>query len=193
VRVLVIYAHPVATSYAASLHATVLDALQGRHEIRDIDLYADDFDPRLSRAERLDYHDVAANRDGIVQYVEALRWAEAVVFCFPVWCFGLPAILKGFFDRVLAPGVAFDIDGARVTPLLSNIGRIVAVTTYGRARWVVRFSIGDLPRAHITRYFRWFCGRGARVSYLAHYHMNISTDASRAAFRSRVAAQIGRL
>ena len=192
-RVLVIYAHPVETSYAASLHATVLDALRGRHEVRDLDLYADDFDPRLTRTERLDYHDTTANQAGIEKYVEMLRWAEAVVFCFPVWCFGLPAILKGFFDRVMAPGVAFDIDGAKVTPLLSNIGRVVAVTTYGRARWVVRFSIGDLPRAHITRYFRWFCGRGARVTYLAHYHMNVSTDASRAAFRARVAAHMQRL
>ncbi len=192
-RVLVIYAHPVETSYAASLHQTVLQTLQLRHEVRDLDLYADDFDPRLSRDERLAYHDVHADRTAIAPYVEMLRWAEAVVFCFPVWCFGLPAILKGFFDRVLAPGVAFDIDGATVTPRLSNIRRIVAVTTYGRARWMVKFSIGDLPRAHITRYFAWFCARRARVTYLAHYHMNVSTDSSRTAFLARVARKLERL
>ena len=185
-RVLVIYAHPVETSYAAALHATVLQALRTRHDVRDLDLYADGFDPRLSRDERLYYHDTAANVAPVAKYVDLLRWAEAVVFCFPVWCFGLPAILKGFFDRVLIPGVAFDIDGAKVTPRLTHIRRIVAVTSYGRARWMVRFSIGDLPRAHITRYFRWFCGKDTGVSYLAHYHMNVSTDATRARFLARV-------
>jgi len=185
-RVLVIFAHPVETSYAAALHATVLRTLRAKHEVRDLDLYADGFDPRLSREERLHYHDTSRNIAPVAKYVELLRWAEAVVFCFPVWCFGLPAILKGFFDRVLIPGVAFDIDGAIVTPMLTHIKRIAAVTTYGRARWLVRVSIGDLPRAHITRYFRWCCGKDTRVRYLAHYHMNVSTDASRARFLARV-------
>lgn len=190
-RVLVIYAHPVETSYAAGLHAAVLRALRVRHEVQDLDLYAEDFDPRLSRHERLHYHDVARNIAPVERYVAQLRWAEAVVFCFPVWCFGLPAILKGYFDRVLVPGVAFDIDGAKVTPKLTHIRKIAAVTTYGRSRWTVRFSIGDMPRAQITRYFRWFCGRGTAVEYHAHYHMNAATNESRAQFLARVEKAFG--
>ena len=185
-RVLVIYAHPVETSYAAALHATVLHALGTRHDVRDLDLYAEEFDPRLSRAERIAYHDTALNIAPVARYVDMLRWAEAVVFCFPVWCFGLPAILKGFFDRVLIPGVAFDIAGARVTPRLTHIRQIVAVTTYGRSRRATLFSVGDLPRAHIARYFRWFCGRAARVRYLALYDMNRTDDGRRARFLTRV-------
>ena len=185
-RVLVIYAHPVESSYAAALHATVLETLRARHEVRDLDLYAENFDPRLSRAERLHYHDTTRNIEPVAPYVELLRWAEAVVFCFPVWSFGLPAILKGFLDRVLIPGVAFDIDGARVTPKLTHIAHVIAVCTYGRARWMVRFSIGDLPRAQIGRYFRWFCAPGATLHYLAHYHMNAATERTRARFLARV-------
>jgi putative NADPH-quinone reductase len=192
-RVLVIYAHPVETSYAAALHATVLDALRDRHEVRDLDLYAEDFDPRLSREERLHYHDTTRDLGPIQHYADMLRWAEAVVFCFPVWCFGLPAILKGFFDRVLAPGVAFDISGAVVTPKLSNIRRVVAVATYGRDLWRVKIGVGDLPRAHITRYFHWFCARDAKVTFLAHYHMNVSTPRSRARFLARVRRGIAAL
>lgn len=187
-RILVIFAHPVETSFAATLHATVLEALAAHHEVRDLDLYADDFDPRLSREERLNYHDTGINQAPVARYVEMVRWAEAVVFCFPVWCFGLPAILKGFFDRVLMPGVAFDIDGALVTPKLQNIRRIVAVTTYGRDLWRVKIGVGDLPKRHIKRYFRWFCAKDAKVTYLAHYHMNASTPASRARFLARVRA-----
>lgn len=192
-RVLVIFAHPVETSYAAALHETVLHALAGRHEVRDLDLYAEDFDPRLSREERLNYHDTTRNLTGIEKYVEMLRWAEAVVFCFPVWCFGVPAILKGFFDRVLAPGVAFDIDGAVVTPKLTHIRHVVAVTTYGRDLWRVKIGVGDLPKAHIKRYFAWFCAKDAKVRYLAHYHMNVSTPKSRAAYQARVARELAAL
>ncbi len=192
-RVLVIYAHPVETSYGAALHAAALQALGARHEVRDLDLYADGFDPRLGREERLNYHDPARNVAPVARYVELLRWAEAVVFCFPVWCFGLPAILKGFFDRVLLPGFAFDLDGERTTPRLTHIRLVCAVTTYGRAWWVVRVSIGDLPRKQITRYFRWFCGKGTKVRYLAHYHMNAATPQSRAAFLARVGRTLAAL
>jgi len=192
-RVLVIFAHPVETSYAAALHATVLGALGARHDVRDLDLYAENFDPRLTREERLNYHNASINIAPVAKYVEMVRWAEAVIFCFPVWSFGLPAILKGFFDRVLMPGVAFDIDGALVTPKLQNIRRVVAVTTYGRDAHLVKAVVGDLPRRQITRYFAGFCAKDAKVTYLAHYHMNISTPESRAAFQKRVARMVGAL
>ena len=192
-RVLVIFAHPVETSYAAALHATVLQSLAGRHEVQDLDLYAEDFDPRLSRDERLNYHDTTNNVAPLKKYVEQVRWAEAVVFCFPVWCFGVPAILKGWFDRVLMPGVAFDIAGAVVTPKLTQIRHVVAVTTYGRDIWRIKIGVGDLPKAQITRYFRWFCARDATVRYLAHHHMNASTPDSRAKYQARVARELARL
>ena len=193
-NVLVIHAHPQPDSFSAALHRTVLDSLTvAGHAVTDLDLYADDFDPRLSRAERDDYHDVALNQRGKERYIAMLRAAEAVVFVHPVWCFGVPAILKGFFDRLLMPGVAFDIDGAKVTPKLTNISRIVAVTTYGRAWWMVKFSIGDLPRAQIVRYFRWFCNRHAKTDHLALYHLNVADDATRKKFVEKVAAKMAAL
>ncbi|MDP3896467.1 MAG: NAD(P)H-dependent oxidoreductase, partial [Mesorhizobium sp.] len=58
-KVLVLHAHPVETSYNAALHRLILERLSARgHEIDDCDLYAEDFDPRLTREERLHYHDV---------------------------------------------------------------------------------------------------------------------------------------
>ena len=101
--------------------------------------------------------------------------AEAVVFCFPTWCFGMPAMLKGFFDRVLMPGVAFDIsDPHNVKPSLTHIKRIAAVVTYGRPRWTA-LLMGDPPRKSVTRYMRLLTGGKARVDYHAYYHMNVAT------------------
>ena len=95
-RVLVLYAHPVETSFNAALHATIVKALNASgHTVDDCDLYAEGFDPVLSRQERLDYHDVALCRKPVERHVERLLSAEALVLSFPVWNFGYPAILKG--------------------------------------------------------------------------------------------------
>ena len=65
-RVLVIYSHPVETSYSAAVHAQVVGSLRAAgHEVDDCDLYAEDFNPVLSRAERLGYHDVPSNRQPV--------------------------------------------------------------------------------------------------------------------------------
>jgi putative NADPH-quinone reductase len=187
-RVLVIYAHPVETSFNAALHAATVAALtRAGHEVDDLDLYAEGFQPVLTRAERLAYHDESANQAGVRPYVERLKRAEAVVFVFPTWSYGVPAILKGFFDRVLLPGVSFRITPERrVVPLLGHIRAMAAVVTYGGPWWAVRLVVGDLPRWHITRYFRRGCAPDARVRYHALYDMNRASEAQRKRFLARV-------
>ncbi|MDO5289994.1 MAG: NAD(P)H-dependent oxidoreductase [Pseudomonadota bacterium] len=186
-RVLVIFSHPVESSFNAALHRIVVDQLRiAGHEVDDCDLYAEGFSPVMSREERLGYHDVPSNQKSVQTYVDRLQRAEALVFCFPTWCFGLPAMLKGYFDRVLMPGVAFDIsDPQHVRPSLTHIKRIVGVVTYGRPRHVAWY-MGDPPRKAITRYMRLLTGGSARTDYYAHYHMNVATPASLEAFKQRV-------
>jgi putative NADPH-quinone reductase len=193
-RVLVLYSHPVETSYNAVLHRSVVDALVGAgHEVDDCDLYAEGFDPVLSRAERLDYHDVPSNRRAVQSHVDRLLRAEALVLCFPTWCFGLPAMLKGYCDRVLMPGVAFDLsDPANVRPCLTHLRRIAAVVTYGRPRWVA-WRMGDPPRKIVTRYLRRLTGGRARVDYHAYYDMNAATRPALDRFRERVGQAMAQL
>jgi putative NADPH-quinone reductase len=129
---------------------------------------------------------MAANRSGVESYVERLMQAEALVLCFPVWCFGPPAILKGFMDRVLIPGVSFALgaDG-RMRPNLRHIKRLVAVTTYGRGRLDAWF-IGDPPRKIVKRYLRWFIARDARVSYVPLYNLHRTEAQDHSGFIRRV-------
>ena len=133
-RVLLIFCHPVEDSYNAVLHRVAKAALEhAGHQVDDCDLYAERFDPVLSRQERIDYHDPAVNRVPVARYVERVLAAEALVLCFPVWNFGLPALLKGFFDRVFLPGVSFDLtDAGRIRPRLRHIRKVGAIATYGR-------------------------------------------------------------
>lgn len=189
-NVLVLYAHPVETSFNASLHRLIVERLKAKgHKIDDCDLYAEDFDPRLTRAERLGYHDLDRNADGVRPYVERLRRANALVLSFPVWNYGYPAILKGFFDRVFLPGVSFDMVDGKAQPSLHNITKVATVTTYGGGRFRA-FLMGDPPRKLVNRLLRATVKPGAPVSYMAHYSMNLSTDESRAAFMKKVAARM---
>jgi putative NADPH-quinone reductase len=192
-HVLVVYCHPVETSFAAALHQEVLAKLKAAgHTVDDCDLYAEGFNPVMSREERLGYHDVPANQAPMAGYVQRLRKADAIVFCFPTWCFGLPAMLKGFFDRLLMPGVAFDIsDPAAVKPMLTHIRRIAAVVTYGRPRWMAWY-MGDPPRKIVTRYLRRLTGNRARADFHAYYHMNVATEPRLARFKQRVGAAMAR-
>jgi putative NADPH-quinone reductase len=119
-------------------------------------------------------------------YVERLRKAEGLVLCFPVWNYGYPAILKGFFDRVFLPGVSFRLVEGKVKPTLDNIRKVVAVTSYGGSR-LRAFLVGDPPRKLIGRLLRASVKPGASVSYLAHYLMNQSTPQSRDRFLTKVA------
>jgi putative NADPH-quinone reductase len=192
-HVLVVYCHPVETSFASALHQEVLAKLRAAgHTVDDCDLYAEDFDPVMSREERLRYHEVPHNQQALASYIERLRAADAIVLCFPTWCFGLPAMLKGFFDRLLMPGVAFDIsDPASVKPMLTHIRRISAVVTYGRPRWMAWY-MGDPPRRIVTRYLRRLTGNRARADFHACYHMNVATPSRLARFKARVGAAMAR-
>ena len=193
-RVLYVYCHPLPESFHAAIRVRALAALAAAgHEVDLLDLYAEKFDPVLSEDGRRHYHDAARNRVGLESYVARLTAAEALILQFPTWCFGLPAMLKGFFDRMILPGVAFDLsDPAHAKPLLHNIKQIVGIVTYGRPRYMALW-MSDPPRKIVKRYVRWFTGGKARVAYYPLYHMNVATAAQRAAFMDRIAGALRRL
>lgn len=112
-RIQVIHAHPLEDSYSRALCTKIVETLiNGGHEVIATDLYADGFAPALTATERRSYYGGPDDSLGVTSYVNALRNVEGLVFCFPQWWFGMPAILKGYFDRVWGPGVAFEHDQA---------------------------------------------------------------------------------
>lgn len=189
-RILVVHAHPVETSFNRVLFQLTVERLAAQgHDVDTLDLYAEDFDPRLTAAEREAYHDLETNRASVSTYADRLLSAEAMVLVHPVWNFGYPAILKGWFDRVFLPGVSFGLVNGKVRPTLHNIGKLVIVTTYGGSR-LRALLVGDPPRKLAKRVLRATIKPGAPVRYLAHYDMNRSTDQSRAAFMARVRTEM---
>ncbi len=191
-RVHVIYAHPSQDSLAAQLHRIVVEELTSAgHEVDDLDLYAEGFDPVLSPQDRACYHDPAANRARIDPYVRRLQDAEALVLCHPVWNFGWPAILKGYFDRVFVPDVSFRLRDGRLSPGRTNIRKLTTVTTYGSRRWRA-WVLGDAPRRNATRFLRAVCHPGVRVRYHALYDINNATPERVNRFKNRIRDEMAR-
>lgn len=190
-RALVLFAHPCEESFSASLHRKVVDTLSARGwGVDDCDLNAEGFQPVLTAQERRDYHDEAINCGPVRAYVDRLRAADALVLVFPVWNYGYPAILKGFFDRVFLPGVSFELRDGKVGPALYNIKRMAAVTTYGGNR-LRTFLAGDPPRKVVTRAL-WGISGARRVKYLALHDMNRAGATEREAFLARVGREMER-
>lgn len=190
-RVLVIYAHPLDTSYNAALHRCVVAALnKAGHAVDNCDLYAEGFQPALTAAERTAYHDVGENLTGIERDVARLKAAEAIVICAPTWWYGMPAMLKGYFDRVWVPGVAFDLlpHGGSIKPGLTNIRKLAVVTTTGSPWWFMRFYMGNPGKRVLMRGLRRLLAPGAKMDYLVHHGIDTSTQASRERFLAKVQA-----
>ncbi len=196
-RVMVVHAHPVETSFNRALYNRALEELgKAGHEVDPLNLYEENFEAVLSREERLNYHEVPGNiTPEIAPYVERLMKAEGLVFVHPVWNYGYPAILKGYFDRIFLPGVSFILEGGgdrgTLKPNLTHVKKVAFVTTYGGNRWRT-MVMGDPPR-RLAHRWAWATFRTPRPPlYLALYDMNNHTEAELRAFLDRVGAEMRR-
>ena len=175
-NVLVIHAHPDQTSLSAQLCRTAQAALErAGHRVDVIDLYAEGFESRMSHAERLAYETDQPILDPMVErHAALLGQAEALVFIYPTWYWGLPAVLKGWLERILVPGVGFilDPDSRKVKGGLRHVRRIAGISTYG-SRHLDTFAMADSGRRVISRGVRVLARPfGCRTTWLALYGLN---------------------
>lgn len=191
-RILVLHAHPDESSYGAALHRETVAGLEmAGHIVDSCNLYAEAFDPVMSYQDRIGYYEIPDNRRAVENYVQRLEQVDGLVIVSPVWTLGFPAILKGYFDRVWIPGVAFSLVNGRVRPKLTNIRKLGAVMTYGAPR-AQTFLAGDPPRKVVKRLLRSQIKPLAPVLYLAHYDMDRSTERSRSRFLETVKTRFAR-
>ena len=103
-------------------------------------------------------------------------------------------MLLGWFDRVLVRGVAWELlDGStRITPKLTNVQRLVGVTTYGSSKFINMLE-GETGRRVIGRALRVLCNRSARTTWLTLYDMDRSAPERREAFLDHIGERLGRL
>ncbi|MCR9272102.1 MULTISPECIES: NAD(P)H-dependent oxidoreductase [Mameliella] len=188
-RALVVYCHPSPESFTAAVLDTVLSRLEARGaEVRVQDLYARGFDPVLAPDEWAGYLDEPGNRAPVAEEAADLRWCDTLIFVYPTWWYGLPALLKGWLDRVMLPGVAFEMPkapGENIAPGLTQVTRLGVFTTCGASWWLTRW-IGAPGRRTLLRGVRLLCAPRCRTAFAAHYLMDSSTQASRARHLARL-------
>lgn len=132
-KILIIYAHPDSEGHCSSILSEVkrhLDEKKADYEV--IDLYNIKYDPILTEKELYGTKDKELS-DVNKEMQKKVSEAEKLIFIYPVWLNSMPAILKGFFDRVFTSGFAF-----RYTPVIPALIRAHII----RYPFVIRFDYG---------------------------------------------------
>jgi NAD(P)H dehydrogenase (quinone) len=145
------------------------------------------FDPVLSRHEKINHLSDPDDRPDLADHFDALRWAHRIVFVYPTWFSGQPAMLKGWFDRVWANGVVFELppEATRIRGLLKNVKRLEIVTSHGSSKLVNLVQANSGQRV-IFRSLRVLCHPLCRTHLTAIYNIDRAEPAIIEAWLSEV-------
>jgi len=186
-NVLIIYAHPNPQSFNAAMRDTAVKTLtENGHTVKVSDLYAmkfkavldqDDFlrrkNPDEFKPEREQLHAAKTGTfvGDIREEIEKMQWADLLLFQFPLWWTAFPAIMKGWIDRVFAPGIAFNAAEQRHydTGLLKGKKAMLAFTAGSSKEMYSRGGVhGDITAllTYITHAIFEYVGMEALPSFI---------------------------
>lgn len=126
----IVYCHPYDHSFNHAILQSITDRFSGEGREYDvINLYAEGFDPVLDSENLSLYSKGRTHDEMVVRYQKALRNTDHIIFIFPIWWGMMPAMLKGWIDKVFLKGVVYDTtpEGA-LMPCLS-IDKTTLITT----------------------------------------------------------------
>ena len=190
-----IHSHPVTDSFSGALRDSAIEGARAAgHDVRVLDLGAMSFNPVMSAEELRGYKAVtpAANED-LTVHIDAVRWADVLVFVYPTWWSTLPAQLKGWLERVMRPGVAFVFDeDNKVRPGLRQVRRIVGITTYG-SKWPYVKLMKDSGRRTLLRALKLNTSWRTRSKWIALYGIDVASEENRTHFLAEVRRSMEKL
>jgi NAD(P)H dehydrogenase (quinone) len=183
---LVILAHPYAKSYCHALYQRVTQQLeQAGHTVDRLHLDEENFDPVMRSADLAVYSRGQSADPAVPAYQARIEAAEQLVFIFPIWWEVMPALLKGFLDKVFTNGWAYTPSRFGVTGRLKHIQRAVVVTTMNTPKWAYRWLYGDAVQRALVRGTLRKCGV-QKVQWIALSPVSHATDAKRTAWLEQV-------
>ena len=173
---LIIYAHPNPESFNHAILERVEKALKDAGQSCEVrDLYALKFNPALDRKD-LDLLLEGKTEKKVEAEQRYIKEADVLIFIYPIWWFGMPAIIKGYIDRVFAQGFAFSMDGERLTGLLKGKKAIIINTTGAPRDLLVRMGYEDAMKKTADIGIFEFCG----MEVAAHKYFYAVPDADEA-------------
>lgn len=187
-QTLVILAHPYAKSYCHALYERVVQQLeQAGHAVDRLHLDLEDFDPVMRGQDLAVYAKGKSADPNVVAYQARIAAAQQLVFIFPIWWEVMPALLKGFLDKVFTKGWAYEPAKIGLKGHLTHIQRAVVVTTMNTPKWAYRLLYGDAVQRALVRGTLRKCGV-RKVEWVALSPVSHATDAKRKAWLDKVAA-----
>ena len=188
-KVLVVLAHPNPDSFSHAIVDKVSTTLANRdHSVSVIDLYAIGYSSAMTRAELAAYTSTTPAIDPmVIEHTRLIQECSTIVFVYPTWWSSMPAILKGWIDRTMLPGIAFSVDPQtlKLQPGLTNVRRLIGITTFGGPR-LASLVVRDNGSKIVTRSLRAICHRRCRTTWLRLFNIDSSTTAERDKFLQRV-------
>lgn len=153
-RTAIVFNHPYEGSYCNAILNAVTTGLQkAKHEIDLLHLDNDGFNPVMSKADLNAFVNHKPIDPQVTDYNNRLEKADHLIFIFPIWWDLMPAMTKGFIDRVLSPGVVYDHHprGFGLVPLLKKLKSVTIITTMNKPKIMYSLLIGNLIRKAILR------------------------------------------
>ena len=185
---LVILAHPYSKSYCHALYQRVVQQLEASgHTVDRLHLDAENFDPVMRGADLAVYALGKSADPAVAAYQARIDAAQQLVFIFPIWWEVMPALLKGFLDKVFTKGWAYEPSKFGVKGHLTHVQRAVVVTTMNTPRWAYRLLYGDAVQRALVRGTLRKCGV-RQVKWVSLSPVSHVDDAKRRAWLDRVAS-----
>ena len=146
-NIAIVFNHPYEGSFCSALLAAVTRGLErGGHQADLLHLDRDGFNPVMTAADLKAFRAKQAVDPQVVAYKDRLARADHLVFIFPIWWELMPAATKGFIDKVIFPGVAYDYanrENTRMRPLWGNLKGVTVMTTMNTPGWLYSLLIGN--------------------------------------------------
>ncbi|MRT92559.1 NAD(P)H-dependent oxidoreductase [Ancylomarina sp. 16SWW S1-10-2] len=183
---LIIYTHFNSNSFTKAItNKLVNEATSKGHEIKIIDLYAENFDPVLKASDMSP--DIETPKD-ILAYQKLIKWADHYTVVYPLWWGQMPAILKGFIDRVFSNGVAFKYGEKGPEGLLKGRTARVIICTGSPDAYYTQSGMHDAQvRVNDAGLFG-FCGIETKITFFGDVAMG--TDELRKGYLEQVASLV---
>ncbi|KZD31760.1 NADPH dehydrogenase [Bacillus cereus] len=158
-NVLIIYAHPNPSSFNGAILEHVQKGLEEtNHSVTLLDLYKEQFDPVLVFNEEKKRRDLL-NEEETKRYRELVQKADILLFIYPIWWWGMPAILKGFIDRIFVAGFAYKYEGSLPKGLFKG-KKAWVINTLDSPLWYVALLYRSADWIMMKRGVLRFCGIG---------------------------------
>lgn len=153
-KTLIIYNHPYKESYNHAILESVIKGIKKAHgDYEVIDLDKENFNPVMTSADLLGFIKHQAVDPMAISYAEKIRKADHLVFIFPIWWELMPAMLKGFIDKVIYPGLTYDYkeNGLSMSSRLEKLKFTTVITTMNTPKIMYKFTYGNAVKKALIK------------------------------------------